>query len=148
MPTFSYVAKTQAGKLEKGTTEAEDEKVLRQRLQAQGYFPTEVKQVAAKAAAGKGKVRAGMKADRRLQKMFGALVAEAEKRKPDAVVLVDFPGFNLRFAAQMKRRGIKVFYFGRNGSRGHVDGVGGSVIIVGRSPSGNLAGVRTIAIWT
>ncbi len=45
-------------------------------------------------------------------------------------------------------RGIKVFYFGRNGSRGHVDGVGVSVIIVGRTPSGNLAGVRTIAIWT
>jgi hypothetical protein len=45
-------------------------------------------------------------------------------------------------------RGIKVFYFGREGSRGHVDGVGVSVIIVGRTPSGNLAGVRTIAIWT
>jgi hypothetical protein len=45
-------------------------------------------------------------------------------------------------------RGIKVFYFGRDGSRGHVDGVGVSIIIVGRTPSGNLAGVRTIAIWT
>ncbi len=45
-------------------------------------------------------------------------------------------------------RGIKVFYFGREGSRGHVDGVGVSVIIVGRTPSGNLAGLRTIAIWT
>ena len=45
-------------------------------------------------------------------------------------------------------RGIKVFYFGRNGSRGHVDGVAVSVIIVGRTPSGNLAGLRTIAIWT
>lgn len=45
-------------------------------------------------------------------------------------------------------RGIKVFYFGRDGSRGHVDGVGVSVIIVGRTPSGNLAGLRTIAIWT
>jgi hypothetical protein len=45
-------------------------------------------------------------------------------------------------------RGIKVFYFGRAGSRGHVDGVAVSVIIVGRTPSGNLAGLRTIAIWT
>jgi hypothetical protein len=45
-------------------------------------------------------------------------------------------------------RGIKVFYFGREGSRGHVDGVGVSIIIVGRTPSGNLAGLRTIAIWT
>jgi hypothetical protein len=45
-------------------------------------------------------------------------------------------------------RGIKVFYFGKNGSRGRVDGIGVSVIIVGLTPSGNLAGVRTIAIWT
>jgi hypothetical protein len=45
-------------------------------------------------------------------------------------------------------RGIKVFYFGRDGSRGHVDGVAVSVIIVGRTPAGNLAGLRTIAIWT
>lgn len=45
-------------------------------------------------------------------------------------------------------RGIKVFYFGRDGSAGHVDGVAVSIIIVGRTPSGNLAGVRTIAIWT
>ena len=45
-------------------------------------------------------------------------------------------------------RGIKVFYFGRDGSRGHVDGVAVSIIIVGRTPSGNLAGLRTIAIWT
>lgn len=45
-------------------------------------------------------------------------------------------------------RGVRVFYFGRDGRQGHVDGVGVSVLIVGRTPSGNLAGVRTIAIWT
>lgn len=45
-------------------------------------------------------------------------------------------------------RGIKVFYFGRDGSRGHVNGVAVSIIIVGRTPAGNLAGLRTIAIWT
>lgn len=45
-------------------------------------------------------------------------------------------------------RGIRVFYFGRDGSPGHVDGVAVSVLIVGRTPAGNLAGVRTIAIWT
>jgi Nuclease A inhibitor-like protein len=45
-------------------------------------------------------------------------------------------------------RGIKVYYFGRSGRQGHVDGVAVSVLIVGRTPSGNLAGVRTIAIWT
>jgi uncharacterized protein len=43
---------------------------------------------------------------------------------------------------------IHVFYFGENGTPGHVDGVAVSVIIVGRTASGNLAGVRTIAIWT
>jgi lipid-A-disaccharide synthase len=43
--------------------------------------------------------------------IFDALVREAERRGPDAIVLVDFPGFNLRFARQMKRRGFKVIYY-------------------------------------
>jgi uncharacterized protein YegP (UPF0339 family) len=43
---------------------------------------------------------------------------------------------------------VMVFHFGRYGSPGYVDGVAVSIIIVGRTPSGNLAGVRTIAIWT
>lgn len=47
----------------------------------------------------------------KFKRIFDSLVAEAEKRRPDAVVLVDFPGFNLRFAKQMKRRGIKVIYY-------------------------------------
>ena len=47
----------------------------------------------------------------KFKRIFNQLIAEAERRKPDAVVLVDFPGFNLRFAAQMKRRGIKVIYY-------------------------------------
>jgi lipid-A-disaccharide synthase len=47
----------------------------------------------------------------KFRRIFNQLVAEAEKRKPDGVVLVDFPGFNLRFAAQMKKRGIKVIYY-------------------------------------
>ncbi len=45
------------------------------------------------------------------RRIFQRLVAEAERRRPDAVVLVDYPGFNLRFAARMKRRGIKVIYY-------------------------------------
>jgi lipid-A-disaccharide synthase len=48
---------------------------------------------------------------RKFKRIFDQLVTEAERRLPDAVVLVDFPGFNLRFAAQMKRRGIKVIYY-------------------------------------
>lgn len=43
---------------------------------------------------------------------------------------------------------IKVFYFGAYGGPGYVDGVAVSIIIVGRTPNGTLAGVRTIAIWT
>lgn len=32
-------------------------------------------------------------------------------KRPDAVVLIDYPGFNLRFARIAKRRGIKVIYY-------------------------------------
>jgi lipid-A-disaccharide synthase len=45
------------------------------------------------------------------KKIFDQLVAEVERRRPDVVVLVDYPGFNLRFAKQMKKRGIKVIYY-------------------------------------
>jgi len=48
---------------------------------------------------------------RKFKRIFDRLVAEAERRRPAAVVLVDFPGFNLRFAAQMKQRGIPVIYY-------------------------------------
>ena len=44
--------------------------------------------------------------------------------------------------------GTKVFYFGSNGEPGSVDGVGVSLFIVGFTPEGLLAGVRTLAIWT
>jgi lipid-A-disaccharide synthase len=47
----------------------------------------------------------------KFRRIFWDLIHEAEKRRPDAVVLVDFPGFNLRFAAQMKKRRIKVIYY-------------------------------------
>jgi hypothetical protein len=45
-------------------------------------------------------------------------------------------------------RGIKVYYFGTRGQDGVVDGTAVSVLIIGRTPKGNYAGVRTIAIWT
>lgn len=32
-------------------------------------------------------------------------------KRPDAVVLIDYPGFNLRFAASVKARGIPVLYY-------------------------------------
>src|SRR5690606_7980538 len=31
--------------------------------------------------------------------------------KPDVLILVDYPGFNLRIAEYAKARGIKVFYY-------------------------------------
>ena len=45
------------------------------------------------------------------RRVFNEMLAAAEAQKPDAVLLVDYPGFNLRFAAEMKRRGIKVIYY-------------------------------------
>lgn len=39
------------------------------------------------------------------------LAAEMDARRPDVVVLIDYPGFNLRFAREVKRRGIRVLYY-------------------------------------
>jgi lipid-A-disaccharide synthase len=39
------------------------------------------------------------------------LIAEAERRRPVAAVLVDFPEFNLRLARRLKRLGIPVIYY-------------------------------------
>ncbi|MFO0666574.1 MAG: nuclease A inhibitor family protein [Polyangiaceae bacterium] len=44
--------------------------------------------------------------------------------------------------------GVKVFYFGAEGSRGRVDGTAVSIFVVGKTKSGKIAGVRTLAIWT
>jgi len=39
------------------------------------------------------------------------ILAEVETRRPDAALLVDYPGFNLRLAAELKKRGVKVYYY-------------------------------------
>jgi lipid-A-disaccharide synthase len=39
------------------------------------------------------------------------IVSFLESEKPDAVLLIDFPGFNLQIAKEAKKRGIKVLYF-------------------------------------
>src|SRR5260370_2702959 len=39
------------------------------------------------------------------------LGAEAERRKPAFAILTDFPGFHLRLARKLKRRGIKNIYY-------------------------------------
>jgi lipid-A-disaccharide synthase len=46
-----------------------------------------------------------------IRRRFKHLVAEAERRKPDAAILIDFPDFNLRLARDLHRLGIPVFYF-------------------------------------
>ncbi len=42
---------------------------------------------------------------------FRSLKKAALKRSPDAVVLVDWPEFNLRLATALQRRGLKVVYY-------------------------------------
>lgn len=44
-------------------------------------------------------------------KAFQKLKKEAIKRKPDAVILVDFPEFNLKLAKSLKKKGLKVIYY-------------------------------------
>jgi len=39
------------------------------------------------------------------------LVAEAERRQPAFAIVTDFPGFHLRLARKLKRRGIKNIYY-------------------------------------
>ena len=39
------------------------------------------------------------------------IVSFLEKERPDAVLLIDFPGFNLQVAKEAKKRGIRVLYF-------------------------------------
>ena len=45
------------------------------------------------------------------RRVFAGLLAEMESRRPDALLLVDYPGFNLRLAQEAHRRGIKVLYY-------------------------------------
>ena len=46
-----------------------------------------------------------------IYRRFREVVREAERRKPDAAVLIDFPDFNLRLAREMHKRGVPVIYY-------------------------------------
>lgn len=46
-----------------------------------------------------------------LRSIFAQTLDEAARRRPDLVILIDYPGFNLRFAAAAKRHGLKVLYY-------------------------------------
>jgi lipid-A-disaccharide synthase len=44
-------------------------------------------------------------------KVFHEMMDLLENERPDLVVLIDYPGFNLRFAKQARKRGIPVVYY-------------------------------------
>jgi lipid-A-disaccharide synthase len=46
-----------------------------------------------------------------LRHVFARTLHEATVRRPDLVILIDYPGFNLRFAEAAKRRGLGVLYY-------------------------------------
>lgn len=46
-----------------------------------------------------------------LKNIFNQLIEAAEKQKPDFVILMDYPDFNLRLAKKLKALNIKVFYY-------------------------------------
>jgi lipid-A-disaccharide synthase len=48
---------------------------------------------------------------RTILKAFGELKRSLEREKPDLVILIDFPEFNLRLAKMAHRRGIPVVYY-------------------------------------
>ena len=45
------------------------------------------------------------------RRIFWRLVEQAERERPDLIVFIDYPGFNLRFAKQMHKRGIAVAWY-------------------------------------
>jgi lipid-A-disaccharide synthase len=47
----------------------------------------------------------------KLRAVFHALVAEAEKRKPQVAIIMDYPDFNLMLAKKLKKLGIPVVYY-------------------------------------
>ncbi|MBV9185335.1 MAG: lipid-A-disaccharide synthase [Acidobacteria bacterium] len=48
---------------------------------------------------------------RRFRRIFDETVNEIAREKPDAVLLVDYPGFNLRMARRCKELGLRVVYY-------------------------------------
>ena len=45
------------------------------------------------------------------QYVMDEMVGQLHHREPDAVLLVDYPGFNLRFAARARQKGARVIYY-------------------------------------
>lgn len=47
----------------------------------------------------------------KIKENFKIVKQDIEKQKPDVVILVDYPGFNLRMAKWAKKKGYKVFFY-------------------------------------
>jgi lipid-A-disaccharide synthase len=47
----------------------------------------------------------------RLRRTFRGVLDEADRRRPDVAVLVDYPDFNMRLARELRRRNIPVIYY-------------------------------------
>ncbi len=47
----------------------------------------------------------------KFKKIFDNVLHKARQYKPDAAILIDYPGFNLRLAGELKKLGIPVIYF-------------------------------------
>ena len=47
----------------------------------------------------------------KIRKVFYQILGEIEEKKPDAVILIDYPGFNLRLAEKVKKLGIPIIYY-------------------------------------
>jgi lipid-A-disaccharide synthase len=45
------------------------------------------------------------------RRVFAEVLREVDRRRPKAALLIDYPGFNLRLAAELKKRGVKVIYY-------------------------------------
>ncbi len=45
------------------------------------------------------------------RRVFNQMLQTAEERHPDAILLVDYPGFNLRLAEALHAKGIRVLYY-------------------------------------
>ncbi len=52
-----------------------------------------------------------LKRYRHIKNIFNHLVSELKTNKPNLLVLVDYPGFNLKLAKQAKKLGIPVMYY-------------------------------------
>ncbi len=46
-----------------------------------------------------------------IREVMKTMLRLAEERRPDLVVLIDYPGFNLRFAKRVKKTGVPIAYY-------------------------------------